>query len=81
MLQVLRFALMYVAVSIRENLFHFNAFLYDYVTVLVFYLISSSCAYIILGVFGICAAATLRRWMFVAVSIPNAKQLLWDTDG
>jgi len=72
---------MFVAVAVRGNLFHFNAFLYDYVTVMVFYLISSSCAYILLGVFGIFAAATLRRWMFVAVSIPNAKQLLWDTDG
>jgi len=80
-LQVLRLALIFLSVAIRVNLFHLNAFLYDYVTVLVFYLVSSSCAYISLGVFGICAAATLRRWMFVAVSIPNAKQLLWDTDG
>jgi len=75
-LQVLRLALMLVAVAVRGNLFPFNAFLYDYVTVLVFYLIASSCVYILLGVVGICAAATLRRWMFVSVSIPNAKQLL-----
>jgi hypothetical protein len=74
-LQVLRSALIFVAVAVGGNLFHFNAFLYDYVTVLVFYLISSSCAYILLGVFGICAAATLRLWMFVAVSTPKAKQL------
>ena len=71
-LQVLRLALMFVAVSVRGNLFHFNAFLYDYVTVLVFYLISSSCVYVLLGVFGMCVAATLRRWMFVAMSTPNA---------
>ena len=72
---------MFVAVSVRQSLFHFNAFLYDYVTVLVFYLISSSCVYILLGVLGVCAAVTLRRWMFFAVSIPNVKQLLRDTDG
>ena len=72
---------MFVAVSVRERLFHFNAFLYDYVTVLVFYLILSACIYILLGIFGICAAVALRRWMFVTVSIPNAKQLLRDTDG
>ena len=80
-LQVLRISLMFVAVSVRQSLFHFNAFLYDYVTVLVFYLISSSCVYILLGVLGVCAAVTLRRWMFFAVSIPNVKQLLRDTDG
>jgi hypothetical protein len=65
-IMVLRLALIFLSVAIRVNLFHLNAFLYDYVTVLVFYLVSSSCAYISLGVFGICAAATLRRWMFVA---------------
>jgi hypothetical protein len=67
---------MFVAVSIRGRLFHFNAFLYDYVTVLAFYLICSSCAYMLLGIFGIHAAVPLRRWKFVTVSILNAKQLL-----
>lgn len=65
---VLRLSLMFVAVSVRERLFHFNAFLYDYVTVLVFYLILSACTYILLGIFGICAAVALRRWMFVTYS-------------
>jgi hypothetical protein len=72
--------LMFVAVFVRGRLFHFNAFLYDYVTVLAFYLIASSSAYILLGLFGICAALTLRRWMFVAVSISKARLLLLDPD-
>ncbi|GFG28270.1 hypothetical protein Cfor_07895, partial [Coptotermes formosanus] len=65
---VLRLSLMFVAVSIRGRLFHFNAFLYDYVTVLAFYLICSSCAYMLLGIFGIHAAVPLRRWKFVTYS-------------
>jgi hypothetical protein len=72
-LQVLRAGLMCVAVSVRGRLFNFNAFLYDYVTVLVFYLITSSSVFIVLTAVGICAAVTFRRWIFVTVSILNAQ--------
>jgi hypothetical protein len=64
---------MWVAVSIRARLLNFNAFLYDYVTVLVFYLIASSAVFIVLTVVGICAAVTFRRRLFVTVSIMNAR--------
>lgn len=65
---VLRAGLMYVAFSIRGRLFHFNAFLHDYVTVLAFYLIASSSAYMALTVVGICAAVTYRRRLFITYS-------------
>ncbi|XP_021934848.1 leukocyte surface antigen CD53-like [Zootermopsis nevadensis] len=65
---VLRAGLLYLAVSIRERLFNFNAFLYDYVTVLVFYLITSSSVFIVVSAVGICAAVTFRRRFFVAYS-------------
>jgi hypothetical protein len=62
---------MCVALTVRGSLFNFNAFLYDYVTVLVFYIIASSSVFIVLTTFGICAAVTLRRWMFFTVSIKS----------
>jgi hypothetical protein len=64
---------MFVAFSIRGSLYHFNAFLYDYVTVMVFYLIASSSAFMVLTAVGICAAVTFRRWMFITVSILQTK--------
>lgn len=65
---VLRAGLMYVAFSIRGRLFHFNVFLHDYVTVLAFYLITSSSAFMALTAVGICAAVTFKRSLFITYS-------------
>ncbi|XP_069688406.1 tetraspanin-6-like isoform X2 [Periplaneta americana] len=63
-LVVLRAGLLYAALNIRHSLLPLDAFLHDYVSVLLTYLLPSCALFVALGVFGASAGVAAKRWMF-----------------